>query len=74
MKIKVRIGGIDNLFIIDKPDRLEAILKRYNIKLPTNSRIGNQILLWKFELDKITEQYRLARKRCVRIHRQKKKA
>ena len=66
--IKVHKSKDGNIYIVAKEDseRLEAILKRYNIKAPLHygvlsPNIG-QLLFWKEELEDIEKQYKLARK------------
>ena len=70
--IKVQIvtpeNGTNNirpLYYVKKEDteKLEAVLKRYNIKVNlVYSNHTNQLMFWKEELDDIEKQWKQARK------------
>lgn len=53
------------VYVICEPDikKLEAIIKRYNIKVSPFCMGSGELLFYKPELDEITEQYKLARKK-----------
>ena len=56
-----------DVYVVYSPDaeRLEAILKWYDIEMPRYSRMigGSRIILWKEELEEIEKQYKAKRKK-----------
>ena len=61
--IKLLRSGIVYITDKDNTKKLKAIIKQYNIKTPAlcYNDVG-ELLFWKYEIEDIEKQYKLARK------------
>ena len=66
MKIHIKVGdGLPLLYYVKKEDteKLELILRQYNIKVKLARSHTNQLIFWEEENANIEKQWKLARKK-----------